>query len=242
MSTVDEGRLAVVMAEVARALHQPEVMEDVLDRLVRAACTAIPGVDFAGVSIGSPTSIDTVAASDPVVEDLDRLQYSLGEGPCLDAIRGHTVVMVTDMASEPRWPRYAPKAAQLGVLSQLGVDIFTDGATVGGLNLYAARRNALDESSQQAAMVFAVHAALALNSTMKVTGLVEALQSRQRIGEAVGIVMHKFTIDEQAAFGYLVRVSQESNTRMEDVAARIIRLVTNPTAVAEEAGKRDMNG
>jgi transcriptional regulator with GAF, ATPase, and Fis domain len=236
---VDEWHWADVMAEVAHALNMPEALEDVLDRLVRAACTAIPGVDYAGVSIGRHNGINTVAASDPVAEHLDRLQYALDQGPGLDAIRSHTAVVVTDMAAERRWPRFALKAAQLGVLSQMGIEMFADETTVGGLNLYATRREAFDEGTRHAAMLFAVHAALALNKTMRVAGLVEALQTRQRIGQAVGIVMHKFTMDEQAAFGYLVQVCRDSNVRMEEVAVRITGLVSAPVASVDSGGEDD---
>jgi len=52
-----------------------------VDRLVRVACMAIPGVDFAGVSIGGFNGIDTVAASDPVAEHLDRFAVLAGPGP-----------------------------------------------------------------------------------------------------------------------------------------------------------------
>ena len=80
--------LAEAMAEAARALNAPETLEEVLERLVSAACTAIPGVDYAGVSIARQTGIETKAATDPIVEEADQLQYHLGEGPCLDAMAG----------------------------------------------------------------------------------------------------------------------------------------------------------
>ena len=214
----DEAHLADVMAEAARALNEPETMEEVLDRLVRAACTAIPGVDFAGVSIARRSGIQTMAVTDPLVEKADAAQYELGEGPCLDAIAGNTVMLVTDMRTERRWPQFAPQAVALGVLSQMGVEIFRDGSTAGGLNLYATRPHAFDDSTRHAATLFAVHAAVALNKVMTVTGLTEALQTRQHIGEAVGIIMERYTIDEHAAFRYLVRISQNSNIPLREVA------------------------
>jgi len=76
-----------------------------------------------------------------------------------------------------------------------------------------------------------------VNKTMRVTGLVAALQTRQRTCQAVGIVMHKFTIDEQAAFGYLVRVSRDSNVEMEEVAVRIIGLVTDLWSALAASGR-----
>jgi hypothetical protein len=130
-----DTRLAEAMAEAARSLNTPEALEDVLDRLAQAACTAIPGVDYAGVSIARRTGIETMAATDPIVEQADQLQYQFGEGPCLDALSGQRSAVVRDMRTEQRWPSFAPRAVKLGVLSQMGIEIFRQGASVGGLNL-----------------------------------------------------------------------------------------------------------
>lgn len=219
-----------MMAEAALALHQPDALEEVLDRLVRAACTAIPGVDFAGVSVTGPDGIATMAASDPVVEDLDRLQYSLAEGPSLDAIRDRTPVVVSDLLAERRWPRFAPQAARSGVQSQMGIALSTEEKIVGGLGLYATHRDAFDESTRLAATVFVVHAALAVQRAMRTTALVEALQSRQRIAQAVGILMHKFTIGEQAAYGHLIQMSRERDLTVQDVARGVVRGLTGSCA------------
>jgi GAF domain-containing protein len=215
-------RLAEAMAEAARALNTPETLEEVLDRLARAACTAIPGVDYAGVSIARRTGIETMAATDPIVERADQLQYELGEGPCLDAMAGHSVEVVPDMRVERRWPRFAPRAVELGVLSQLGIEIFRQGSTVGGLNLYASTAGALDDTTEHAAGIFAAHAAIALDKTLTVTSLTEALRSRQLIGEAVGILMERYAIDDDKAFRYLVRVSQNTNARLRDIAQTLV--------------------
>lgn len=217
-----ERDLATVMAEAAQALHSPKTMDEVLDRLVRAACTAIPGVEFAGVSTARRDTFQTMAASDPLVEEVDRVQYELNEGPCLDAMADHTGLVVTDMRHESRWPRFAARAAELGVLSQMGIEIFRDGSRVCGLNLYATHADAFDETTLHAATLFAVHAALALDKTITVSNLNEALQTRQTIGQATGIVMCRYGIDEHAAFNHLARASQNSNVKLRDVARAVV--------------------
>jgi GAF domain-containing protein len=219
-------RLADVMAEAARSLHELESIADVLNRLVQVACTAVPGAEFAGVSLARHGGIETVAASDPLVGKADQLQYELGEGPCLDAMAGQTPTVVIDMNAERRWPRFAPRAVELGVRSQMGIEIFRDGPAVGGLNLYAGKPGAFDDTTQHAATLFAVHAAIALDKTMTVTDLTKALQTRQTIGQAVGIVMHRYTVNEHAAFQYLVRVSQNSNIPLREVARTIVSKVS----------------
>ena len=193
-----------------------------LDRLARVACTAIQGFDYAGVSIARRTGIETMAATDPIVQEADQLQYHMGEGPCLDATAGQQVAVVRDMRTEQRWPRFAPRAVRLGVLSQRGIEIFRQGSTVGGLNLYASTTDAFDDTTEHAAMIFAAHAAVALDKTMKLTSLTDALRSRQLVGAAIGILMERHTIDEHAAYRYLTRVSQNSNVGIRDIAQTLV--------------------
>lgn len=130
------------------------------------------------------------------------------------------------MSQEQRWPAYAQAAAARGYESQMVIKIFREGRTAGGLNLYSVRRYAFDDQTRAAAEIFAVHAAIAMEKVRTVTHLSEALASRQTIGTAVGIIMHKYLVDEDAAFNYLTRVSQSTNTKLRDVAARIVNAVT----------------
>ena len=53
--------------------------------------------------------------------------------------------------------------------------------------------------------------------------LMRAIASRDTIGQAKGMLMERFSIDADAAFGLLARLSQETNTRVEQVARMLIR-------------------
>ena len=216
-----DRELADVMAEVARTLHEPESVDDVLGRLVRVARDAIPA-EFVGVSIASPKGIRTAAASDPLVNNLDEAQYELSEGPCLDAMRLHTATAVADLRTDNRWPRFGPRAVAAGVISQMGIEIYRQHSTVGGLNLYASRPNAFDDDTRHAAALFARHAGLALDKSLTITNLTEALQTRQTIGQAIGIVMQRYTVDEAQAFRHLVRLSQTTNIKLRDIARSVV--------------------
>ena len=230
----NDRELADVMAEVALTLHEPESVDDVLGRLVRVARDAIPA-EFVGVSIASPKGIHTAAASDPLVTKLDQVQYELSEGPCLDAMRHHTATPVADLRTDNRWPRFGPRAVAAGAISQMGIEIFRQGSTVGGLNLYASRPNAFDDDTRHAAALFARHAGLALEKSLTITNLTEALQTRQIIGQAIGIVMQRYTLDEAQAFKHLVRISQTTNIKLRDVARSVVDDLTRQAA---QNGKR----
>jgi AmiR/NasT family two-component response regulator len=49
-----------------------------------------------------------------------------------------------------------------------------------------------------------------------------ALETRDIIGQAKGILMERFNVDAVAAFQLLVRVSQESNTRLAVIAQKLV--------------------
>jgi GAF domain-containing protein len=227
--------LAWAMADAARFLNEPaEDVDTVLARLADVASRTIPGVDMASISVATRTGISTKAATAQPARDLDQLQYDWQEGPCIDALsdpdKGE--VVVDDMDREQRWPRYAPAAATHGVRSQMGIEIYREGSSVGGLNLYSKQANAFHDETRAGAEIFAVHAAVAMDKARAVTSMTEALASRQVIGQAVGIVMHTYTVNEGAAFGYLTRVSQTTNTKLREVAARVV------ANAAEEADSR----
>jgi transcriptional regulator with GAF, ATPase, and Fis domain len=214
--------LAAAMAEAALAMKETETVEQALTRLVKVALSAIPGAEQCGISVADRAAVTTVASTDGMVNRLDQLQYSLDEGPCLDAMRHHTSVVVDDMRTETRWPRFAPQAADEGCISQMGIEIFRESGRVGGLNLYSSQPSAFDEYTRQAATLLAIHTSVVMGKMITVDNLTHALQTRQLIGQAVGIVMYRYAVDEQAAFAYLARVSQNSNVKLHDVAARIV--------------------
>jgi hypothetical protein len=82
----------------------------------------LSGIVHVGISITYRDGrVETVAATDQLVWDLDPLQYELHEGPCLDAIEKSDIVEGDDLVTqEARWPRFVPPAAALGLRAQMG--------------------------------------------------------------------------------------------------------------------------
>jgi AmiR/NasT family two-component response regulator len=73
------------------------------------------------------------------------------------------------------------------------------------------------------AELFATHASLALGHAREVDDLNLALETRSMIGQAMGILMERYRISPEHAFDFLTRTSQESNTKLRDVAAELVR-------------------
>jgi GAF domain-containing protein len=212
--------------------------EDALTDLAASAARNVPGVDFVSITIhGEDDGYRTVAASDPLAEQLDTLQYELREGPCYAAVTDERFVVTNDLAAASDFPRYGARAADLGVGSQAAVLFFHDGERA-GLNLYARSTDAFDRSTVQLAELFATQAASVLEYAVQVEQLSEALHTRTDIGIAVGIVMERYGVDRDRAFAFLVRNSNDRNVKIRLLAQQIIAGAF-PSTSREEARSRD---
>jgi GAF domain-containing protein len=227
---LDEDGRAELMAAVAASLHQQAQVEEMLRAVVLSAQDTVPGAEEAGVAVlHSDGRSATVAATDSLVYQVDQLQYELDEGPCVEALQGRWVPAVARLSTDRRWPRYAPRAALLGVESQLAVQLFDEGGTVAALNLYSRRPDAFGAESTHLAGLFATQAARALGRTTSTQRLTEALTTRRVIGHAVGILMERHQLDEDEAFAYLVRTSHASGIKLREAASRMVGDVSGRT-------------
>jgi GAF domain-containing protein len=215
--------IADVLAQVAQEINSPESLAATLQSIVHTAQRSLPGIDHVGVSVAQRGGrVETKAATGDLVLELDELQYSLNEGPCLYAISAATVVRVENAAHDDRWPRYLPAAVRLGLRSQLGLQLGLDGKTLGGLNMYSTSVDTLDDETLHMAELFAVHAALAMGRARTEEQLRAGMSTRTLIGQALGLLMERYGIDEDAAFAFLSRASSVNNTKLRGVAAEIV--------------------
>jgi hypothetical protein len=222
--TVELTELIDVMAQVAESLCFPADTQDALEAITVGAVEAVPGIEHASISITSKNGrILTLAPTDVLAIHADELQYELGEGPCLDAVLDKPVVQVDDIRTDLRWPAYGPRAAkQLGIGSQLAFQFRAEPHARGGLNLYSSHPYAVTAETRQIGVLFANLAAVALGWTRQAQSLTEALESRTTIGRATGILMERYRLDPDRAFGFMVRTSQTGNIKLHDVAAGIV--------------------
>jgi GAF domain-containing protein len=217
--------VAESLAEAARTIGRVYSLEDTLAAIADNAQRSIPGIDHAGIStIDRHGKATTRAASDDLVRQLDDLQYSLNEGPCLDALRREHVVAAPDIKHDQRWPRYVATATRATPLkAQLAVQLYLDEDTsMGGLNLYSTQRDDIDPAAEHIARLFAAQAAAALGKAHEITGLSTALEGRTDIGKAIGIVMERYQMNVERAFAYLSRASSHGNIKLRDVAREIV--------------------
>jgi GAF domain-containing protein len=221
---VDDHPFSAAINHAARTIGLARTPEETLQTIAETALLSIPGIEHVGVSVlddrGTP---QTKAATSDLVWELDKLQYSLDEGPCVQSLRDATVVAAPRIREDSRWPRYAPAAVELGLKAQLAVKLYLDDrGTVGGLNMYSTESEDIDPEAPGIADLFATHAALALGKARLVNDLQAALRTREVISQAVGLLMGKYQLEPDTAFGFLVRTSSHSNTKIREIAASMV--------------------
>jgi GAF domain-containing protein len=200
-----------------------------LDRAVHLAVANVDRCDSASISVvRARRSVDTRASTSQLALDGDRLQYETGEGPCLDAIWEHRTVHSPDLGADPRWPTWGPRVvAETGATSILAFRLFTSSDTLGALNLYS--RTGFDDADEDTGVALAAHVAIALSAAEETEHLTTALDTRTVIGQATGILMERLGVDAGVGFSVLARLSQETNTKLHDIAASIVSTREIPT-------------
>lgn len=218
----ESSDIASALTDAARSINSHRSLDDTLDAIVRAAQQTVPGFEHVGISITHGSGqIETRAGTGRLVWDIDELQYKLGEGPCYDAITSGGVTTMDDITTERRWPRYVEEAARFGLRAQMGLQLYNDQSTLGGLNFYSTQAG-IDPDGVQLAELFAAHASIALGRAKHEHQLNESVTTRQAIGTAVGLIMERYRIPEDRAFQFLVRASSTSNVKLRAIAQDVV--------------------
>ena len=122
------------------------------------ACPPIVGVTGAGVMLMSgDIPHGSLCTTDEVSDLIEELQYTLGEGPCVDAYQQDNVVAEPDLADPltRRWPVFTPPALQAGVRAVFGFPLRFGTVRLGALNFYRDRPGPLSDDQHADALVIA---------------------------------------------------------------------------------------
>jgi transcriptional regulator with GAF, ATPase, and Fis domain len=226
----DWARMALRLEQLAADLvADVRGVGDTLEGALELAVQMAP-CDVASVSIRHGRGkLETTAASAPVAERAHERQQDLGEGPCVEVVwEDDDIYVVSDLASTERWPRWGPVATELGLTSMLAVRLFTTKQTIGALDLYSYGQRDYDVDDILAARVVAARVSVALANAQKEQDLWNAIDSRHEIGQAEGILMERYGLTSEQAFGVLRRYSQEQNRKVRVIAQEVIATRTLP--------------
>ncbi|MGK3208520.1 GAF and ANTAR domain-containing protein [Amycolatopsis sp. MEPSY49] len=223
----DEGYgspdLSIVLSEIARTLQAEPDVDTTLAAIVKAAVDHVAGAEYAGIAlIAKGGGVRTVAPTDHLVATIDEIQHRTNQGPALDAIAEHHVYRTGDLTEEDRWPVFSPETARTGIRSVLSYRLFVTDTTLGALNLYSRARDAFSDRTEADGALFATHAAIALVGAQTEAQLHTAVENRDTIGMAKGILMQRHDLRPVEAFRLLVEYSQRTNTKLHEVAAWLV--------------------
>ena len=222
----EDDALLEALLTSARGVAGAARAEDALSQITAGAVAAVPGIRDAGIALrGRDGMLSCKASTTQTAARIDRAQLQLAEGPCIDAVCGARTVILPNAATETRWPRFVPWAVRQGLRASMSVR-FMSTWPVGTLNLHITGY-ALDESPRRmqtrwSAQMFVAYASLALAGADRVEGLEKALDRRDVIGQAKGIIMHRYDVDADEAFDRLRCASQTTNTKLYDIAVWLV--------------------
>lgn len=204
--------------------HQGEGIK--APRVVQFAAAAVPGAEHAAISLTNGTKPpETVAATGELPLQVDKIQYEVGEGPCMQALIQSDLVWSDDLTIDRQWPLFAPRAVEAtGVRSMASYRLFLSQDRRGALNFYATTPGAFDRLALGVGAIFASYASLTLLNELhqdKIMNLERALESSREIGTAIGILMARELCTADQAFDLLRVASQHTHRKLRDIAAHV---------------------
>ena len=226
--TPDDHPLQHGLRELAGILLSETNLDVLLQSVTSLAAQSLNGCDAASISLLQGGRTTTPVCSASLAREVDQSQYDTGQGPCLEAIDTSATVRVDSFADDNRWPRFAERAVAQGVHSSLSVPLAVASEVIGALNMYSTSAKAFEGQEEQGGL-FAHQASITLanahalrRAEQLAQQLAQALENRDTIGQAKGIIMAAQNLSSDAAFDVLRRASQRSNRKLHEVAREVV--------------------
>lgn len=197
------------------------------------------GVEAVGLLVAdNHGGLNVVAASSEQARVLELFQLQHAEGPCLDCYRSGRPVSCPDLSTEAdRWPRFVPKALDIGFVAVHALPMRLREDVIGGMNLFTAVRGGLDAERLAVAQALTDVAAIgllqerALSQRELLTEQLQiALNNRLSFEQAKGILAECGDITLGEASELLRTYARRHNRKLTDVADAVVR---NDPAVAD---------
>lgn len=205
-----------------------------MQRLCRAAARDLPATGV-GVSVLSRESYPTtVAASNEASALVEELQFTMGEGPCIDAYASRMPVLVPDLSvtAVTTWPGYAPAAHDHGVRAVFAFPLQVGAARLGALDVYRDQTGSLSREALSSAMTFAEVAIQGLldagSGAQDALDLVDDAEgNRFEVYQAQGMLMVQLGVNPEEALTRLRAYAYAHDRRAIEVARDIIERRVN---------------
>lgn len=210
----------------------PPAADHVIGQL-RAVCGAAAlALSASGVGLSVRATNGTygmAAASDPDTERIEELQFTYGEGPCVDAFTTSRPVLVSDLAADAmrRWPVYAPAIHDAGVRAVFAFPLQIGAVRLGALDVFRTRTGPLSRTELGRAFTYADQIVTTLldgqeRATEDADGLADAIDNRIELFQAQGMVMVQLGTSLAEALTRIRAHAFAQDRRLSDVAADIV--------------------
>lgn len=198
------------------------------------ACAASLAVDGVGLTLLSraPGEREVVCATDPRSEDVEELQFTLGEGPGMDALNGAGTVRVADLAGTEaarRWPMFSRAAVKLGVGAMFAVPVTAGAASIGVLDIFRRTSGTLSADDigdafafADAALVIALDRRGGIDSRVRHSLDDLFTERRAEIHQAAGMVSVQLRASVSDALARLRAYAYAHDRKLSDVAADVV--------------------
>lgn len=224
------NNMADVFVEVADTLVGDFDIIEFLHSLAQHA-SGLTGSAAVGVLLSDLTGgLSHVAASTEDARTLELLQLQHAEGPCVDCHRTGRPVVESDLASAVRrWPNFAPRALESGIVMVHAFPLRLRDDVLGALNVFGGSGEALDHSGARLVQALADLATIAIvqeRALVRAELLTEQLQfalnSRVTIEQAKGAISRALGIPVDEAFEVLRSNARATNTKLTDLARAVV--------------------
>jgi hypothetical protein len=200
-----------------------------MGRLCRAAARALPASGV-GMAVMTEAGVRGLAVtSDPRTERLEEIQFTTGEGPCMDAFTTRRPVLVSDLGDGAlrRWPGYALSAHQTGVRAVFAFPLQIGSARLGVLDVFRDATGPLSAAEVSLAHVFAQVAVATLldgqeQTTRGAADLRDALTPGVELFQAQGMVMVQLGSNLTDAMATIRAYAFAQDRPVAEVAADIV--------------------
>lgn len=202
--------------------------------LAEQFCRAcVEGLDIDGAAISLLTespSRETLCATDAVAARLEELQYTLGEGPCIEAATTGRPVLIRDVqetAGQSRWPVFATAVAeQAGIRALFAVPLQLGAINLGALDLYRAAPGPMSDGELRELLRAADTVALMFlglrNDPDDQQWWDQSSVSHAEVHQATGMVVAQLGISAQDAFARLRGYAFSQGRLLDDVARDVV--------------------
>jgi GAF domain-containing protein len=215
--------VASELAELTRLVEDDD-FGSTMRRFVTRIVRTIPGCADAIITVRSTSGVETVHSSRDLGFD------PLTPGPIVEAVTFAEPRRLDDVTADQRWPAFGAQLVNAGYRSCLTLPLSTSSADTAVLTLLSHEPGQFGEATYDVVLLLTLHAGVQFDnasiyhdSNQLLAQLRTALRTRALVGRAQGLLMRQFDYDTDQAFDALKRASQNSNTKLRDLAGLLVK-------------------